>query len=140
VSEAKHAPGPWSVCLHLHPVTAEDCKCGYRGCILSADGKTMVCELGEPAETPDLAVGRPMPMGERLATAALIAAAPELLAFVEATLLFHSGGDWDDTKRRRWVELTGSDDATTKALCDLGRAVIGEALGTDSGGGKGSNG
>jgi hypothetical protein len=79
-----HAPGPWTVCLHLHPATAGDCKCGYRGCIWAADGNTMVCELGEPAKTPELAVGRPMPMDERLATAALIAAAPELLEIAEA--------------------------------------------------------
>lgn len=83
---AEHAQGPWSVCLHLHPATAGDCKCGYRGCIWAADGKTMVCELGEPPINPELAVGRPMPMDERIATAALIAAAPELLEACESAL------------------------------------------------------
>jgi hypothetical protein len=42
---------------------------------------------------------------------------------LEATLLFHSSSPWDDTKAARWSELTGSTDATTKALCDFLRSI-----------------
>lgn len=42
---------------------------------------------------------------------------------LEATLLFHSGGHWDETKAARWAELTGNDEATTKALCDFLRSI-----------------
>lgn len=52
---------------------------------------------------------------------------PALLAAVEATLLFHSGGHWDAAKAARWKDLTGGDDATTRALCDLARAALRKA-------------
>ena len=63
------------------------------------------------------------------ANARLIAAAPNLADVAEATALFHSGGEWDDTKRLRWVQLTGSEEATTKALCDFARATLARATG-----------
>lgn len=44
---------------------------------------------------------------------------------LEAVLLFHSGGDWTDEKRERWLELTGNDFATTRSLCDFIRRVVG---------------
>ena len=41
----------------------------------------------------------------------------------EAVLLFHRGGHWTLGDRRRWLQLTGSADCTSKALCNLARAV-----------------
>jgi hypothetical protein len=40
-----------------------------------------------------------------------------------AVLLFHRGGPWSDWDREVWRALTGTDDATTRALCDLARQV-----------------
>ena len=59
----------------------------------------------------------------------LIAAAPELLAALEAVLLFHSGREWDATARREWLRLVGAPDATTKVLCDVARSAIAKARG-----------
>lgn len=42
----------------------------------------------------------------------------------EATLLFHSAETWTAEKTLRWVRLTGTTAATTKALCDTVRAGI----------------
>src|SRR5262245_61865803 len=33
-------------------------------------------------------------------------------------LLFHSGGPWDDSRRLEWCRITGTDEATTKVMCD----------------------
>lgn len=44
---------------------------------------------------------------------------------LEAVLLFHDGGQWDDGKAQRWRLLTdGAKDATTKTLCDRIRTVL----------------
>lgn len=76
-----------------------------------------------------------------------------MLAFLKLTLLFHSASPWDDLKRAQWAELQqpilrletapliiAEDrfglhgfgpqqylhlDATTRSLCDLGRAILG---------------
>lgn len=37
---------------------------------------------------------------------------------LRAVLLFYSGGGWDEDQARRWRELTGKTEATTRALCD----------------------
>jgi hypothetical protein len=39
----------------------------------------------------------------------------------EAVLLFHAGGPWSECHRARWHELTGSEAATARVLCDLAR-------------------
>lgn len=44
---------------------------------------------------------------------------------LQATLLFHSASPWDAEKRMRWLELTGSSEATTRALCDAVRRALG---------------
>ncbi len=44
-----------------------------------------------------------------------------------ALLLFHDGGTWGQAKKDLWRYLTGSDDATPRALCDLARKVIADA-------------
>jgi hypothetical protein len=41
-----------------------------------------------------------------------------------AVLLFHRGGQWTGEMRNEWVMLTDSEDATTKALCDLARRLL----------------
>ena len=43
-----------------------------------------------------------------------------------AVLLFHRGGPWTGTERNEWVMLTDTEDATTKALCDLARRLLAE--------------
>ncbi len=45
---------------------------------------------------------------------------------LDTVLLFHSAGPWDKSRRASWKRLTGADDATTKVLCDLVRAAVGE--------------
>jgi hypothetical protein len=40
-----------------------------------------------------------------------------------AVLLFFRGGHWSACDREVWQALTGSEDATTRALCDLARRV-----------------
>jgi hypothetical protein len=43
---------------------------------------------------------------------------------LRATLTFYRAGPWDDAARRRWHALTGANEATTKALCDLVRQAL----------------
>jgi hypothetical protein len=46
----------------------------------------------------------------------------EKLAF--AVLLFHEPYEWTDQKRKLWREMTGSEEASTKTLCDLARELL----------------
>lgn len=48
----------------------------------------------------------------------------EMTAALMAVLLFHGGGEWTDAKRAEWKALTGTDEATTKTLCDTVRAAL----------------
>jgi hypothetical protein len=41
-----------------------------------------------------------------------------------AVLLFHQGGEWTPDNRAEWTVMTGTTEATTKALCDLAREVL----------------
>ena len=43
---------------------------------------------------------------------------------LEATLLFHSGPPWDEEKAKRWHELTGTYESTTRNLCDFIRSAL----------------
>ena len=107
-----HTPGPWTVrhrCVDTSPYDDERCGLG-----LEVDGPPEPHLRGRFA---------------RAAAAHLVAAAPELLAALEAVLLFHSGREWDETTRREWLRLVGAPDATTKVLCDVARAVIAKARG-----------
>jgi len=48
---------------------------------------------------------------------------PEKLA--RAVLMFHDAKPWGSAERFAiWKELTGSDEVTTKVLCDLARKVV----------------
>lgn len=47
-------------------------------------------------------------------------------AALEAVLLFYSPPPWDDAKRDRWKELTGSGECTSKSLCDAVRKALGQ--------------
>lgn len=40
-----------------------------------------------------------------------------------AVLLFHRGGEWTLEDRITWHALTGTDESTTRTLCDLARHV-----------------
>lgn len=40
---------------------------------------------------------------------------------LEATLLFFQSGPWTEAKARRWKELTGATEATSRTLCDCVR-------------------
>ncbi len=42
----------------------------------------------------------------------------------EVTLLFHSGGHWDDAKALRWFNITQDPDCTSKKLCNHIRKVL----------------
>jgi len=48
---------------------------------------------------------------------------------LEAVLLFYSQPPWDTVKRERWLEITGTDEATTKVLCDHIRKILDEESG-----------
>lgn len=65
------------------------------------------------------------PREENEANARRIARAPDMEDALEAVLLFHSGGPWDDEKRERWFKLTGMQEASTRTLCDAVRKVLG---------------
>lgn len=43
---------------------------------------------------------------------------------LELPLTFHSGSPWDAVKERRWLEITGSEEVTTKVMCDTIRAAL----------------
>ena len=51
---------------------------------------------------------------------------PRVFHAAEVVLMFHRGVVWTDQMRKRWRELTGSQDATTKVMCDTVRAAVGE--------------
>lgn len=78
MSSSEHTPTPWSPCHHLKsPEHDASCSCGYRGSIWSADGETIVLEMGaSPDRDPDGKVmGQMMPQADRptqLADAAFI--------------------------------------------------------------------
>ncbi len=103
----KHTPGPWRIDDDPDPITS------YFVQVLASEGRIaeVILHSGERA-------------GEGDANARLIAAAPNLRDVAEALILFHSGDPWDGTKRLRWLQLTGADEATTKTLYDLARAAI----------------
>ncbi len=46
------------------------------------------------------------------------------IQLAQAVLLFHRGGPWTEEDRAAWLALTGSDEATTRTLCDLARRVL----------------
>lgn len=52
---------------------------------------------------------------------------------LELPLLFHAGGPWDDAKRARWKALTGTEEATTRVMCDAIRRVLADAAGPGKG-------
>jgi hypothetical protein len=41
-----------------------------------------------------------------------------------AVLMFHDPGEWTAERRAEWKRITGSDEATTKVLCDHIRKVL----------------
>lgn len=41
-----------------------------------------------------------------------------------ATILFHGGGEWSAEKANEWYCLTGTDEATSKVLCDFIRQCL----------------
>ena len=43
---------------------------------------------------------------------------------LRAVLIFHDGGEWTVGKRIQWRELTGTNEATTEALCNAVRAAL----------------
>jgi hypothetical protein len=54
---------------------------------------------------------------QRLASMAII-------DVLRAVLMFHDGATWDANRRAEWKRITGSDEATTKVLCDHVRAAL----------------
>ena len=55
--------------------------------------------------------------------------APMLLAALELPLMFYAAGPWTDVERQRWKEITGTEEATTKTMCDAIRAATAKAKG-----------
>ena len=107
---AKHTPGPWRTLLSSLPGFSRWVLAGGEASGYIAIAGVIASE-GEDYE----------------ANAALIAAAPDLLAACRAVLIFHSGGEWTHNAEIDWIRITGKDDATTKVLCDTVRAAIAKA-------------
>jgi hypothetical protein len=42
---------------------------------------------------------------------------------IEAVLLYFSAPPWGEAKQARWRQITGKDDATSRALCDWLREI-----------------
>ena len=55
----------------------------------------------------------------------MLAAHAPMKAALELPLLFHAGGLWDDDKRARWKEITGTEEATTRVMCNTVRSALG---------------
>lgn len=72
----------------------------------------------EPGETVYRITPEGMEWGRKQVLAAM-----KRERLVQALLLFHSAEAWDEDRRRRWEELTGHREATTKVLCDLAREI-----------------
>ena len=51
-----------------------------------------------------------------------------LLGACAAVLMFFHGGEWTAERRAEWKRITGSDEATTKVLCDHIRNVSGAGV------------
>lgn len=47
-----------------------------------------------------------------------------LVEALEMVVLYHSGSPWDAAKAKRWERWSGSDDATTRNMCDQLRTVL----------------
>jgi hypothetical protein len=45
---------------------------------------------------------------------------------LELVLLVHRGGPWATEERQRWLAVTGSQEASTRSLCDHIRKVLAE--------------
>jgi len=45
---------------------------------------------------------------------------------LKAVLLFHSASPWDQAKSTEWWNLTQSNEATTRVLCDTVRLALGK--------------
>lgn len=62
--------------------------------------------------------------GQRSRAERAEALAAALRAALDLPLLFHSGGPWDDAKRLRWLQITGTDEATTRVMGDTIRTLL----------------
>lgn len=49
----------------------------------------------------------------------------EMERALEAVLLFYSGGGWGPESQAYWLELTGTEECTTRNLCDFVRKAYG---------------
>jgi len=50
----------------------------------------------------------------------------DLIAALEAVLLFHSASPWSEAKKTQWWNLTQTNEATTRTLCDTARIALGK--------------
>lgn len=133
MSESKHTPGAWSVVTETFPnasAVLEDCE----RMLAAGDLHNFTITHVEAPDTlpPPLPPGNGMVcvayLGNgptALENGALIAKAPAMHDALKLVLLFHSSIFWDDEKRATWKSVTGNDDATSKALCDHIRKVLG---------------
>jgi hypothetical protein len=48
----------------------------------------------------------------------------QLESALRLVLDFHGAGHWDETRRHRWQVATGTDEATTRVMCDHIRQVL----------------
>jgi len=89
------------------------CPLGFPGCACADDRIAVLCK------DEDRIVS-----GLQKRLDAVVAQSTRLRAALELPLMFHSAGPWDDNKRKRWAELTGNGEATTRVICDAIRAAL----------------
>ena len=108
---AQHTPGSW--------------KAFGRGVFA---GEVQVGDAAHPRDVEDQPDGKfPTDYDECIANARLIAAVPDMLAALQAVLLFHSGSPWTPEKAEEWYRLCGEREETTRNLGEVVRAAIAKA-------------
>jgi hypothetical protein len=97
---------------------------------LAAENARLRKELEERAAALDAAQAHENEMADMLTMSLdrgirLEAALAEARRALELPLIFHSGGYWSSELRSRWSEITGTEEATTKIMCDTIRRALG---------------
>ncbi len=64
---------------------------------------------------------------ERLEMMKVVVQRNEAMMALDAVILFHSGGPWNNSKIAKWKSITGAGEATSKILCKHIRKVLGDA-------------
>lgn len=130
-----HTPGPWRVTEHLNDSRKTNPKeilysigAGVQTRHSYPDSPIFFTdEINVVEVSTDRDYGYPEGGIKSKEDAHLIAESPAMYDALKAVLLFYSAKRLNDESRAEWKALTGSDEATTKVLCDHIHAVIAKA-------------